>query len=237
MNVDPEVSSEKLKYFDTYSPWLKLDGYNWGELISSAILKKFRKNTVIFHQQEFPEYVYIIKKGRVRLSIYSENGDEKALTIVDEGGIFGESSVFDNLPSFTTATAVMNSEIYLIPNYIFKEIINKDTQSATRLIYTLVKKINILSSQVDSLSFRNAYFRVAMNLIKIAQEHGLFSPEGCKFKIKFTHQEMANLTGLCRVTVSNIMSEFQSDGTLYKDNGYFVIKDFQKLYRWLEEPK
>ena len=47
--------------------------------------------------------------------------------------------------------------------------------------------------------------------------------------MKFTHQEMANLTGLNRVTVSNIMSSLTTMGLISKVDGYMVIEDVNKL--------
>ena len=60
-----------------------------------------------------------------------------------------------------------------------------------------------------------------------------------KFTLKYTHQNIADLTGLSRVSVSNIISKFQNLGILKKDSfdGYIIIKDPERLYDFLDEYK
>ena len=213
-----------------YSPWIRFDNINWNTSNFETYLKMFSANDVIYHQQQYSDYVYIIKKGRVRLSIYSKDGNEKCLTIAEKGSMFGELPVLDGLPNFASATTIVDCEIYLIPKDVFKSIFINDEEILDKVLQSLVRKIRILSSHVEDLSFKNAYSRVSSYLIKLIHTHSTKTDDVYRLNIKFTHQEMADLTGLSRVTVSNIMSDLISDGIISKKKGFITIKDIEKLY-------
>lgn len=202
----------------------------WNKLDLNLYLKTFSVNTIIYHQQQDSEFVYIIKKGRVRLSIYSKEGNEKCLTIAEEGCMFGELSILDGLPNFATARTIVNCEIFLIPKDTFTEVFMYNPEVSKKVIQSLVRKIRTLSSQIEDLSFKNSYSRVASYLIRLAHVHAAVIGKTFRLNIKFTHQEMADLTGLSRVTVSNIMSDLVSSKCISKVNGFIIINDIDKLY-------
>ncbi len=215
--------------FDIYSPWMKIESHDWSDLTVHGKLKKFKKDTVLYHQQEYSNYVYVVKSGRVKLSVFSKDGSEKSLTIAEKGAIFGEVAALDNQPNVVRAVTLTDSEIFQIEKEKFKNKIQGNCDLAYKLNHNLIRKIWILTSQIQDLSFKSADVRVIGNLIKLSQKHGINIDDEYKIDVKFTHQEMADLTGLCRVTVSNIMSSLNNQGIIYKKLGYIFIKDMDKL--------
>lgn len=61
------------------------------------------------------------------------------------------------------------------------------------------------------------------------------SDDTYRLQIKFTHQEMADLTGLSRVTVSNILSSMTCKGIIEKQDGYLIIKNLDAMLQYLLE--
>lgn len=216
-----------------HSPWLKLDQVDWSAISSGIKPKFYEKNTNIYHQQQYSDYIYIVESGRVRLSIYSRNGEEKCLTIADRGCIFGEVSGLDGYPNFANATAVIDSYLYPIPKERFKEELERNHDLCLKIVKVLVRKMRLLASQVEELSFDDAYYRVINTLVYLAEQYGINTKNGCKIGLKFTHQEMANLTGLCRVTVSNVFRSLSKENMIGRENGFVIVKDVDELYRYL----
>ena len=216
-----------------YSPWIKMDTLDWSFLTSELKPKLFKKDEVIYQQQHDTEFIYLVKKGRVRLSIYSLEGEEKTLLIAEEGSLFGEISCLDNHPNFANATAAADSFLYIIPKQSFILELTHNHKCAMNLIKLMARKLRILSTQVMQLSFADSYYRVSNALVHLANEYGILTDSGYKLSIKFTHQEMANLTGLCRVSVTNIFLNMAHNGVLQKEGGYFIIMQLDKLYGYL----
>jgi CRP/FNR family cyclic AMP-dependent transcriptional regulator len=193
------------------------------------MLKTFPSKKIIHMQQDLSSNVYLIKKGRVRLSILHKNGSEQSLTILEEGCTFGELSIFDDLPYFGTVTTIVECEIFVIPNKIFKQMLLTDEEFATIITKSFVRKIRILSSLIEALSFKTSYSRVASYVFELVHSHSDFISGTYKLNIKFTQQEMADLTGLSRVSVSQIMNYMRENEIIKRSNGYLIITNIGKL--------
>ncbi len=100
----------------------------------------------------------------------------------------------------------------------------------------MAKKIRLITTEVKQLSFNDSNYRVCYALSNLVSQYGFKTPEGYyKLSIKFTHQEMANLAGLSRVSVSNILLNLTSEGIIDKEDGFVVIKDLDALSNYLFE--
>ena len=217
-----------------YSPWIRMSEFDWSHLTSHLKPKRFKKDTIIYRQYEETEYVYLVESGRVNLSVSNIDGEEKCLFIAEKGSMFGEISCLDGLPNLATAITVADSTLYLIPKeHFFNELMSNPTH--TQYLFKLLsRKIRILSTQIKELSFADSYYRVANALVHLSREYGMDTPKGRKLSIKFTHQEMASLTGLCRVTVTNIFLNMTNNKVISKENGYLIIKNLHHLNEYLE---
>ncbi|KUO69643.1 MAG: hypothetical protein APF77_15220 [Clostridia bacterium BRH_c25] len=216
-----------------YSPWVEKGEFDWSCFTSDIKPKRFKKNKIIYQQQEDTQYVYLVESGRVRLSVYSVDGEEKSLFIAEKGCLFGEISCLDSIPNFANATVIVDSLIYAIPKQVFMDTLRQNHMCALNVISLLNRKIRILSTQIKQLSFDDSYYRVCNALIHLTKQFGVKIDNGYRLSIKFTHQEMANLIGLNRVTVTNIFISMTNKDILAKDNGYYIIKDMDKLHDYI----
>ena len=84
----------------------------------------------------------------------------------------------------------------------------------TKLIGLRLKKIQ---SRVEDLVFRDVPARLAHLLLELSKSDGVAENQGIRLKVKLTHQEMANLIGCSRETVSASMGQFRDDGLIEMD--------------------
>ncbi len=217
------------------SPWIGMPDIDWSCLIEGFSPKTFHKNEIIYHQQEQPDYMYLVKSGRVRLDVYGLNGETRSLFIAEVGMIFGELSPIDDLPNICSATAVMDTLLYQIPHQHFLDKLHENHEFSLDVLRIMTKKMRLITTQMKQLSFNNSCYRICYALTNLVNQFGEKTPGGWQLKIKFTHQEMANLTGLSRVSVSNIFLRMTADGIIDKKDGYLVIKDLKILNEWLSE--
>lgn len=219
------------------SPWLEVDTLDWSCITSDLKPKKFSKNEVIFYQNSNTDYVYLVKDGRIRLDIYSQSGEEKTLFIADKGTFIGELSPIDGLPNICCATAAIDSTLYMISRSDFLKELHTNSRFALNLLYLYAKKTRSLVEEIKQLTFNDSYYRVCNALYHLVQQYATHTEEGYKLNMKFTHQEMGSLTGISRVSVSNILSDLTSRGILEKENGYLIIKDINSILGYLNDKK
>lgn len=218
------------------SPWIEMSYIDWTCITKGYTPKAYNKNEIIYNQYDDPDYVYLVKKGRVRLDIYGINGEIYSLFVAEAGTFLGEISPIDLLPNMCSATAATYSILYNIPKTRFIEELNTNYEFSLNILKMMAKKIRLITTQIKQLYFNDSNYRVCSALGNLVKQYSSQTSEGYhKLKIKFTHQEMANITGLSRVSVSNIMLKLTSEGIIDKQDGFIVIKNMSSLNNYLLE--
>jgi len=211
------------------SPWIELNAFDWTELSKGQPKRIVKKNDMVFTGDTVNQCAYIIEKGRVRLSVFSESGDEQAVTIAQAGCMIGEVSLFDKKPNIVYAIAITDLELTVITQKVLNEKFLASPHLQFNIVNNLIRKIRLLYSQIEDISFRSAVSRVALTLLRLNKEYGIPTKDGHKITIRFTHQEVGGITGLCRVSVSKIMSDLSNSNIISKVDGYIIIHDLFRL--------
>lgn len=230
MGILPTDIYDEHPFSQIANPWVKLSDDSWQTLTEGLYPTRFNKNTLIYHQGDRLHFAFIVKSGRVRLSYYSEYGEEKGILIAEKNCMFGEGAALPGYPTYYTATAIVDCELYLVPVSRLMDAIKSNSNVALELIMLMAKKMRIYSAQQVELSFAESYTRTCHALLYIADTYGKQTEEGIVLHNKFTHQELANMIHTSRVSVANVFSELTKSGILKKENGYYVITDLEKLY-------
>ena len=94
----------------------------------------------------------------------------------------------------------------------------------------MLKKIQ---SRVEDLVFRDVPARLAHLLSELGKTDGIAEKQGVRLKVKLTHQEMANLIGCSRETVSTTMGQFRDNGLIHMDGRTITIVNEKGLSKLL----
>ena len=191
----------------------------WEILGDAAPARVFSKGETVYFQGDRAEGFYYLKKGKVKIFISSENGEEKTLTLIGGGSVFGEAAFFDGQPRVSSAKALERSQIVAVNESGLTDCFRRDPRFAMSLLSYLSQTIRMLSAQVDALSFRNADERIARLLLKL-RENGA---------VRATHEDLAELAGVSRVTASRILAEFSRKGWIETRYREIVVLDPKKL--------
>ena len=209
------VDMEKLNhYVQNYANGLPENLIQVFESINTV--RVCEKNTVIYTQGEQANSFYYLKKGRVKIFITSENGMEKTLSVIGKGAILGEAAFFDEQPRISSAKAILRCELVSIDKNVLMDIIRRNPRTAMELFKLQAQTIRMLSSQVDSITFLNADCRIARFLMESMN----CTEDG--FSVNATHEEIASVVGVSRVTVSKFMIRLSNLGII--KTGYKTIR-------------
>jgi CRP/FNR family transcriptional regulator len=198
-------------------------------LCQNSYAKLYEKDEIIFFENDSVKKLYLLVNGKVKLSMLSAEGKEKVLTILQEGDIFGELSLFDEDPHPLTAEAMDDARLLIIPWNEMEKMIIKRPSLAIKIIEALSKKTRLLTSQVRELVFQDAAGRLASLLSRLAEDFGREIEEGTVIDLVLTHQEIANLIGSSRVTVTKLINKFIDDGMITIKKRKIIITDFESL--------
>ncbi len=216
--------------FANENPWIELPAGYWDSIIADLTPTTYGKNQIIFHQGDQLDYVYIFKTGRAHVSYYGAQGELKCAYVAEVNCMIGEGVALPGYTAYYTATAIVASEVYVIPIATLKAKLSEDGDFALKVINLMARKMRIHSAMQIELSFREAYTRICNVIYYIAQTYGTIDEYNhIRVGIRFTHQEIASMVNTSRVSVANVFSELRQKDIVVRENGLYVIRNMAAL--------
>ncbi len=212
-----------------FSPWIRYDLDQWGSLLNPNYLVSLKGKTIVYNQEEDISHIYIVKRGRVRLSYFTSEGAEKIYIFALAGAMFGEETCFEPDAQFLHAATIVDCELYCIPKEDFLCLLSQDPELNAQVLSSMAHKIHLLMEQVRRLCFLEAPNRVAAVFVDLAQVFGVKTPEGIRIELPVIQQGIANLVRTSRLTVNKAIGVFEAQGLLKKTQGRWMIYDLDAL--------
>lgn len=209
-------------------PWVSDCDFSFIKMIPNAKKEKYLKNQIIISQEEYNHNIYYIEKGRVKYSAFDVCGQEKTIAIIIEGNIFGEISAWDGLPTLCSVIAITDEVIAYCINNIGS--LFEKSEYVEELITNLVRKNRMFISEIIAHNLKDATMRLATCILNLSKKYGVRNYTGdTKILVHFTHQQMADLMGVSRVTITNILNRMRRDKIIDYNSGFLVVKDEKRL--------
>ena len=215
--------------FDGTSPWIRLDPELLDDLTSGQTLVHLRRKQPIFYQGDTPKSVYVVKEGRICITTYSQTGAEQQLYIAERGTLFGEHSCLLDIPHMTSALSIVDSSVYAIPLPAFFQKLQESSALSQAVMQILCRKNSLLVSRLLSQTASDALQRISQALLDMAQEYGVKHDGGTEISIRFSHQDVANLLHISRVTVTKSFQYLAREGIIVRKQSRIVLLDVEKL--------
>lgn len=201
----------------------------------STILKKltirnFRKNQTILYEEDTNEFMYIILYGEVKVVKTTEDGKEILLAVHGSGDFFGDISLIDKKTLPATVVATTDSTIAIISEKDFFYLLYIQKKILDNLLNILCSRLRESWNRIQILSFNNAEQRVKTLFLKYAKDSGTKSPDGIILSIRLTHQDLANMIGISRETVTRIIDKWRKEKELvvFKNKNILLTNKFFK---------
>ncbi len=205
-NLFKEMSSDEIKEVDRIT-----------------VEESVKKKSTIFSPGDPSQKIYILKEGHIKISRVSEEGREVTLALLEPGDIFGELEVLQDSPRDTLAEALDDSQLCVIQKEHFLSMIHRKPEYSFRLVKLIGFRLKKIENRVEDLVFRDVHSRAALLLLQFSKDYGRAVPEGIQIDLKVTHQEIANLIGSIRETVSAVLGEFKKEGLIAFEGRHIIV--------------
>ncbi|KXG43494.1 Crp/Fnr family transcriptional regulator [Tepidibacillus infernus] len=184
--------------------------------------KQFFKKEVIFTPNEHSNFIFLIKTGRVRVYLVSED-KEFTLSILEPGDIFStHTRAFCQALEITT--------ILVADIQVLRKIIAEIPDVALIMVHVLGDLLKNSITIINGLAFKEARMRLAEFIIKAVEDKGMQTADGIRVEIGLTTEELAMIIGSTRQTVSMLLNDFRKSDILKKiDRRSFLIQNLPKL--------
>ncbi|MBL7192180.1 Crp/Fnr family transcriptional regulator [bacterium] len=198
-------------------------------VVSFMVTKRYKKHNLIFFEDDLGQNLFIIKKGRVKISRLDETGGEVIFAIMGEGDFFGELSIIDGQTRSATVTSIEDVELLVLWRGDFLDILQKYPQIAITLLKELASRIRKSDSQIKSLSLKDAKGRVASTLMRLAEDIGIIQDGEVVIKRLPLQKDLANISGTSRETISRVIKKLEAGGYFEKKKNSLRFLDYEKF--------
>lgn len=178
------------------------------------LIKTFKKNEVILHEENTSEYMYVILEGEAKVIQVTGEGKGIIVTIHRSGDFFGELSLIDGKTAPATVKATRDSVTAIISKADFYFLIYGQKKVLENLLHILSFRLRESWKKIQLLNFNDAAQRVKMLFLLLAETYGKETPRGTQLSIKLIHQDIADMTGLTRETVTRVLDRLQKAGEI-----------------------
>jgi CRP/FNR family transcriptional regulator, cyclic AMP receptor protein len=181
---------------------------------------KYRKGQVVFSQGDAADAVFYIQKGRMKLTVVSEQGKEAVIAILSVDDFFGEGCLAGQARRIATVTAMSDAIIARLEKPAIVQVIHQEPAFAELFIaHLLGRNVRVEADLVDQL-FNSSEKRLARLLLLLAN----FGKEGAPTPViaKISQETLAEMIGTTRSRVSFFMNRFRKLGFIDYNGGIEV---------------
>jgi CRP/FNR family transcriptional regulator, cyclic AMP receptor protein len=200
-----------------------------GRVAELVEMKEIRRRQVIYLPGDPGGAVYLVNGGRVKVSKVTRDGKELTLAYRGPGEIFGEACLIDGGPREEMAEAMENALVTEIDRGEFERLLQTQAPLGYRMTKVLALRRREMENKIENLVFKDVNSKLAELLMRLGAEYGVDDARGTLVALKITHQEMANLIGSTRETVSLTLAQFKRKGLIQTEGRKVILVDREGL--------
>ncbi len=211
-----------------------LDKETIEKIIKSGVTQSYKKNSIILSEDDTGSALFVIAKGKVKISRRSNDDKEVILAILGESDFFGEMSLLDGMTRSATVVAIEDSRLFIIQRSEFLDLLKKYPEVSIALLTELTKRLRASSMKIKALSLKDAEGKVATVLLQLADEVGKIRQGLVEIENLPYQQELANMAGTSRETISRTLHAFAKKGLVELDGSKLRIINYEKFKEMFE---
>lgn len=197
------------------------------EKIAAVMQKRtYPKNKIILMEEDEGDTMFIIDTGSVKITRISEDGREVILSMLGEGEFFGEMSIFDGEARSANVITLEESEVFILKRADFLHILERYPKISITLLEELAVRLRKSDQLIESLSLGDAENRIGLMLLRIAEETGMYKSGNVVIENLPYQQDIANMAGTSRETVSRTLKSMEDKGLISKSGHTLTINNY-----------
>jgi CRP/FNR family transcriptional regulator/CRP/FNR family cyclic AMP-dependent transcriptional regulator len=193
------------------------------ELATHLIERRFPKNATVVEEGLPGDYMYVIREGRVKVTKASEDGREKIMNFLEKGAFFGDMALLGNETRSASVKTLEESLLLALSRRDFIDLLRQSPDLSLAVIEELANRLRETNEQARSLSFQGVEERTRSLLERIARPDP--RAPGVRMTPVLTHQQIADMVGTSRETVTRAIKQLKESGWLGQEGKRYVVPD------------
>ncbi len=199
------------------------------EIIPYLQEESFRKKESIFAEGDPSEWLYIVRRGKVKITKLSQEGKEIILELISPPDFFGGIAVVRGFPYPANAVAMEDTDTVKISRKNLLSVMDRFPSLMYGMAMNIGDRIKGSHETLKSIALEKVESRIASLLLKLADKAGEKTADGTLINMKLTKQDIAEMVGTTVETSIRTMSKFTKAGLVGSRSGKIVIRDPAEL--------
>jgi CRP/FNR family transcriptional regulator len=220
---DAERNGHRLQLFDGLVPG------DMAEITAAARALRKGRGEFVYTPGDRAEAVYVLKKGRVKLSVLSESGKEFAIDIFHPGDIFGEFALVDESARSNMAQALDDALMWVFGKRDFLRLLETRPKLAMNYIRLVGGRRRRMEKKLSDITTKDVSARVCELLHEISTTSAAASAAAPELLVPLTHQDVASLIGASRQTTTTVLNDLERRGIIELGRGWIRVTRLKEL--------
>ena len=186
------------------------------EISKILIHRTYKKGEMIYLSGEEIESLYIINKGKVKITKSSESGKEQIIRILSVGDFINELSVFTRTLSNNNVEAIEETTMCILSARDLQKIIEKNPGIAIKIMQELGERLEKTEKLIESIGLMSVEERIASAILE-------FSKGGSVVKLPISKKDLASYIGTSQESLSRKLTQFQNNGWIKQEGQRKII--------------
>jgi CRP-like cAMP-binding protein len=221
--------NEKIWYLKRCDLFTRLTPAQKRRLESGAGMRTFHRHEMIYFPTEPGQSVLVLAKGRVKIKTLTPEGQETILAFIGEGEIFGELAILDPEPRNEYAEAVEESLVLAVPRDDMLWLMSQRADIGLTVTKLLGFRRRRIENRLRNILFRSNRERIVGLLVELVESHGQKDGGHWEITLPLSHQDLANLIGSTRETVTLTLGHLQAEGLIQVRRRRLVVVNRERL--------
>tara|TARA_Y100001970_G_scaffold207827_1_gene253252 strand:+ start:563 stop:1264 length:702 start_codon:yes stop_codon:yes gene_type:complete len=196
------------------------------DILDFCTHRKYPKGSMIILEEEFGDTIYAIINGTTKITRVNDEGKEVILALLGPGEIFGEMAILDGEARSANAIAQEQCDLLAFPKSEFMHLLKKYFKVSLALMEELAKRLRKSDQQIEALSLSDAEHRIGVSILNLAEDMGIIRKGQVTIEKLPFQQDIANMAGTSRETVSRVLKLFEDKNLIIKTGHKLVIPDY-----------
>jgi CRP/FNR family transcriptional regulator len=179
------------------------------------------------------DHVYILRQGRVKLSVLSESGKEIAIDVIQPGEIFGEFALVDEAPRSNMAQALDDIVVWVFSKQDFTHLIAAQPKLALSYIRLVGDRRRRMEKKLSDITSKAVSARVCELLHELSTTAADAETSATDYLVPLTHHDVASLIGAARQTTTTVLNDLERRGIIELGRGWVRVKCLKDLQTYV----
>lgn len=188
----------------------------------------YKKGEIVFNQGSYPRGIFCVHAGKIKVTQVGTDGKEQIVHLIHDSDVMGHRAIFGDDTFSCSAIAMEDSQVCFIPKSPFYTMVESNPKLSMKISHLLAEELKEAERKITHIAQHPVKDRLAQALLVLKNNYG-FEQDGKTINVLAKREDLANLVGTSRETVTRALYELQAQNIIELKGKKVIIRDEIKL--------